>query len=234
VTGESFPTTRSSAVLGARSDDEKERARSWAALGRAYWKPAYKHLRIKCGLSPEDAEDAVQGFFERALEKAFFDGYEPARARFRTFFRVCLERFAANEAKARRRQKRGGGVTHLALDAEEELARAGASAWESPDECFDREWQRQVFAIAVEELRTECDAKGKERAYQAFARYDLSDPASRPTYEALAAELETTATTVTNHLAWARRELRRIALAKVAEITATDEELRAETRALFA
>jgi DNA-directed RNA polymerase specialized sigma24 family protein len=131
VTGESFPTTRSSAVLGARSDDEEERTRSWSALGRTYWKPAYKHLRIKCGLTPEDAEDAVQGFFECALEKAFFDAYEPSRARFRTFFRVCLERFAANEAKARRRQKRGGGAIHLALDAEEERY---ASAGELSDD----------------------------------------------------------------------------------------------------
>jgi DNA-directed RNA polymerase specialized sigma24 family protein len=125
-----FPTTRWSAVEGARSADGAERERSWGALVRAYWKPAYKHLRVRWRASPEDAEDALQGFFERAMEKDFFASYEPERARFRTFFRVCLDRFASNEAKARGRLKRGG--TSPPLDfaaAEDEIARAGAAAW---------------------------------------------------------------------------------------------------------
>ncbi len=43
--------------------------------------------------------------------------------------RTCLDGFAANERKAARRLKRGGGQAHLSLDfegAEEELRRHGA------------------------------------------------------------------------------------------------------------
>jgi RNA polymerase sigma factor (sigma-70 family) len=231
--GDRFPTTRSSAVLGARSGDPLERERSWAALARAYWKPAYKHVRVTLGASPEDAEDLVQGFFERSMEKELFSSYQPARARFRTFFRVCLDRYAANEAKGRRRQKRGGAVSPLGLEAEDELAKAGAPAFQSPDECFDREWRREIVALSVVELRAECEAKDKTTAYLLFERYDLADPGSRPTYEVLAKELALPVTTVTNHLAYARRELRRIALTKLESVTATDAELRAEARALF-
>jgi RNA polymerase sigma factor (sigma-70 family) len=231
--GERFPTTRSSAVVGARSSDPEERARSWAALARAYWKPAYKHLRVRWGASAEDAEDTVQGFFERSVEKESFASYEPERARFRTFFRTCLDRYAANEAKARRRQKRGGGATPVALEAEEELAKAGAQAWESPEDCFDREWQREIVALSVLELRRACEANGKAAAYLLFERYDLADPSSRPTYESLADDVALPVTTVTNHLAYARRELRRIALSKLEDVTATDAELRAETKALL-
>ena len=52
------------------------------------------------GARREDAEDLTQGFFTRAMEKEFFGGYDPAKARFRTFLRTCLDRFVANEDQA--------------------------------------------------------------------------------------------------------------------------------------
>ena len=36
----------------------------------------------------------------RALEKDFFDGYDPEKGSFRTYLRTCLDRFVANEKKA--------------------------------------------------------------------------------------------------------------------------------------
>jgi len=232
----SFPTTRWSAIAGARSQDGAERERSWGALVRAYWKPAYKHLRVRWKSSPEDAEDAIQGFFARAMEKDFFATYDPERARFRTFLRVCLDRFVSNEAKARSRLKRGGGAGTLPLEfaeAESEIARAGAAAWESPEDCFEREWRRGLFALAIEALREHCEARSKAACFTIFQRYDLSDPAERPTYEDLARDLDIPVTTVTNHLAYARRELRRLVLEKLSEITASDDELRSESRLVF-
>jgi hypothetical protein len=40
-------------------------------------------------------------------------------------------------------------------------------------------------------------------------------------------------TQVTNHLHWGRRELRKLVLEKLREITASEAEFRAEARALF-
>jgi DNA-directed RNA polymerase specialized sigma24 family protein len=186
--------------------------------------------------SPEDAEDSIQGFFERAMEKDFFAPYDPERARFRTFFRVCLDRFVSNEAKARTRLKRGGAAGALPLEfaaAEAEIARAGVAAWESPEDAFDREWRRGVFALAVEALRADCEGRGKGACFTVFQRYDLCEPADRPTYDVLARELGIPVTSVTNYLAYARRELRRLVLETLAEITASDDELRRESRFLF-
>jgi len=68
-------------------------------------------------------------------------------------------------------------------------------------------------------------------AFRAFERYDLEDAGEGAlTYEALAAELGITLTTVTNHLALARRELRRVVLETLREITASEEEFRLEAR----
>jgi RNA polymerase sigma factor (sigma-70 family) len=226
-----FPTTCLSALVGAKSADEPERRRSWQALVAAYWKPVYKHVRIKWRKMPEDAEDLVQAFFARALEKSFFDGYDAERARFRTFVRVCLDRFVGNDEEARRRQKRGGGVAPLSLDfdaAESELA---TSAADSPEEAFDREWRRSLFGLAIEALKRDAEASGKLVRFQVFERYDLAD--ERPSYAAVGAELGIPETTVTNHLAWARRELRRHVHERLAEISGSEAEYAGEARRLF-
>jgi DNA-directed RNA polymerase specialized sigma24 family protein len=67
-----------------------------------------------------------------------------------------------------------------------------------------------------------------------FERYDLEDADERRlSYEQLAREFGLSVTDVTNHLAFARREFRRIALEKLREMTATEEEFRREASALF-
>lgn len=212
-------------MQGVKSADPVERDRSWEALVKAYWKPAYKHLRIKWKAGPDDARDSVQGFFERALERDFFDGYDPAVARFRTFFKLCLDRHQSNAVRARAR----GGKTLDFAEAEAELERAGAAAYASPDDVFDREWRRQLFADAVSALEARCSREGKGAVFAIFRAYDLSEP-PRPRYEDLAATHGLPVTTVTNHLAWARRTLRANVLEALLAITATERELDDETR----
>lgn len=232
-----FPATRHSAVRDARSPDPETRRRGFDALCAAYWRAVYKHLRFQ-GTSREDAEDLTQGFFARAYEKAFFDAYDPARSRFRTFLRVCLDGFVANERAAAHALKRGGGRPLLSLDfdgAEGELSRVASAAAADPDEAFRREWVRAIFAQAVEALRERARELRKPQAMLAFERYDLEGPdaVTRPTYADLAQELGLPVTQVTNYLAWARREFRRLALEALAAQCGSEEEFEAEARDLF-
>lgn len=192
-------------MQGVRSADAAERQRSWATLVAAYWKPAYKHVRVKWRQPPDRAQDVVQSFFARAVEKDFFAAYDPGKARFRTFFKLCLDRQQSNE-HARQRV-----LTVDFTEAEGELERAGAV--ESPDEVFDREWKRQLFVGAVAELKAQLEAT----VFRIFEQYDLCDP-PRPRYEDLAKEHGLPVTTVTNHLAKARRELRALVHARLAEL----------------
>ncbi len=193
-----FPATRWSAVLGARSEDRKERDRSLETLVSAYWRPVYKYIRIKWRRSNEDAKDLTQEFFARAMEKEFFASYDPARGRFRTFMRVCLDGFLSNESRDARRIKRGGGAFHLSLEferAEGELAAADPPSPESIERTFDREWVRSLFEIAVEALREECARRGRDAHFKLFERYDLDAAGTgRATYQDLAAELGITVT----------------------------------------
>jgi RNA polymerase sigma factor (sigma-70 family) len=235
--GDRFPTTRGSAILGLRSAEPTERARSLESLVSGYWRPVYKYIRVKWGRSNEEAEDLTQGFFLRAMEKEFFESYDPARARFRTYVRTCLDAYLANQHRDHLRLKRGGGEIPLSLDfrgAEEELTGAALRSPDSPETYFEAEWVRGLFNLSLETLRSECEARGKTLHFRIFERYDLQDCGEgRLTYEALGAELGVRATDVTNHLAFARREFRRILLDKLREMTASDEEFRREARVLL-
>jgi hypothetical protein len=55
---------------------------------------------------------------------------------------------------------------------------------------------------------------------------------ARPGYREITERFDLPLTQVTNHLAWARRELRRMVLGRVASVTAGRGELRAEARRL--
>lgn len=231
-----FPPTRLSVVSRVRSDDEETRRVAHADLIDAYWKPVYKYLRLEWHLAPDAAADATQDFFVTVLEKRLVERFDSTRARFRTYLRLCLDGFAANLLKAERRLKRGGGVAPLSLDfttAEGEIARVQPAVPPDVDELFYREWVRALFDGAVATLRAGTEARGRTIMFEVFSRYDLADPAARPTYDQIASDLGITAATVTNHLAAMRREFRGIVLDRLREITGSDEEWEIEARRLL-
>jgi hypothetical protein len=232
-----FPPTRLSVVARTRSDDEETRRVAFATMVEAYWKPVYRYLRLNWRLEPDAASDATQDFFVTVLEKGLIERFDPGRARFRTYLRLCLDGFAANQRKAEHRLKRGGGVLVVPLDfttAEGELAHIEPAVPANVDELFYREWVREIFEWAVAELRSQSRARGREVMFEVFASYELVDDAEeRPSYAAIALRLNLTPAVVTNHLAAMRREFRRIVLDRLREVTGSDEEWEVEARKLL-
>jgi RNA polymerase sigma factor (sigma-70 family) len=232
-----FPATRASAVLAAQSPNLVERERGLALLLEAYWKPVYKYVRLRYRETNEDAKDLTQGFFARALEKEFFTAYDSEKGSFRTYLRTCLDRYVANEKKAAAREKRSPGAPLLSLDFDEadaELARSEPADGRTPEQTFHEEFVRSLFSVAVERLRAECALRGKDLPFLLFERYELDrDPDEKLTYERLAEETNLPVTQVTNFLAFARREFRRIVLEALREITVTDREFRDEARRIL-
>jgi RNA polymerase sigma factor (sigma-70 family) len=230
-----FPETCRPAIDDLQSPDARSREHAREALIAAYWKPVYKYIRVRWNQSNEDAKDLAQAFFARALEKEFFRAYDPAKARFRTYLRLCLEGFLANEKKAGARIKRGGGAKLVSLhfdDREDQnRPREIASTEPTPEEYFHREWVRNLFTLAAEDLKRECEGRGQQIQYEVFERYDLNEGAERPSYNSLAAELGLTATTVTNYLAAMRRRFRNRILERIRETTGSEQEFRDEVRA---
>jgi RNA polymerase sigma factor (sigma-70 family) len=233
-----FPATQCSLVRATASSDPIVRKHARESLISAYWKPVYKYIRFKCGLSNEDAKDLTQAFFTQAVEKDFFDRFDPAKGRFRTFLRVCVDGLVAHERRAGARLKRGGDKQLFSLDfaeADGELGRHPPAVGTDPDEFFRQEWLRGLFALAVEDFRRQCLASDKDLAFALFERYDLEGPdaGDRLTYGDLAGAFGLPVTQVTNYLAFARRQFRQLLLDRLRASTGDEDEYGQEVRRLF-
>ncbi|MFL6245644.1 MAG: RNA polymerase sigma factor [Thermoanaerobaculia bacterium] len=228
-----FPTTRRSVVIALSSADAAERTRAFDTLVACYWKPLYKFARVAWRRSREDAEDLTQSFFARAFEKESLASYDAAKASFRTFLRLLFERHVNNEWRAAQTIKRGGGAgVHLDFESAEVEVAGELTHTVTPEEYFQREWVRSVFSVAVERLRARCESEGKQVQFAIFECYDLDDDRG-VSYRELAVRFGIAETQVTNHLAAMRRRFREIVLDALREVTATDQEFRAEARALL-
>ncbi len=217
-----FPTTHLSLLEAAAAGLPNDALDRVIAL---YWKPVYTFVRFKFHKENEDAKDLTQGFFTTALQRDFFARFDPSKASFRTYLRMAVERFAANEHATATRLKRGGDVQFEPIDEQ-------AATTASPEEVFEREWQRQLFALALDDLRARCDACGKQIQLRIFEAYDLAG-GDRPSYADLAARHGIPETSVTNHLAWARRTLRQLVTERLRGVTSGERELREEMRRVW-
>lgn len=229
-----FPATRHSVIQRIRDDDPDTRRAAFGDLVEGYWKPVYKHLRVTWRLDSEEARDLTQAFFADAFQKAWLERYEPGKAKFRTFVRVCADRFVMNARQSRSRLKRGGGAQMIALDFDgadrEVLASSPAPA--GPDEYFHQEFVRALFERALQALRADCERSGRSLHYALFERYDIA-PVHGVSYARLATEFGITAAQVTNYLAQVRRAFRAHALEALSALCGSDVEFRREARDLF-
>ena len=231
-----FPATRSSLIEGTRSPHTEERRRAFDVLVSVYWKPVYTYIRLHWKKDHELAKDLTQEFFIRLIEKNLLDRFDPGRARLRTYLRVCVDGLVMNEDKAAQRLKRGGDVALLPLaleSSEGEWMQLPIAAPRTPEEIFTREFARSLFGLAIERLRRECIAKGRSLHFQLLELYDIDEGGEELTYDDVARRFGLKATDVTNYLAWARREFRRIVLQELRTMTATEEEFRREAQTLL-
>jgi RNA polymerase sigma factor (sigma-70 family) len=226
-----FPATRISVIHKLRSPKDREQALD--GFVKLYWVPVYKYLRMKWHKDEEDAKDLTQAFFLRCLEKDFFTTFDPNKAKFRTFLRVCLDGFAVNELKAQRATKRGGQSLHIPIDfqiAENELKELQTHA--TPETIFEQEWIRSVFRVSLDKLANEYEQKGKSVVFRVFERYEMEAPQDI-SYQDLASQFKVPITQITNYLADARKQFRRIVLETLELATTTEEEYRNEVRSLL-
>jgi len=234
--GSEFPLTRWSVVVAARSAEPDQRQRALEVLIAAYWKPVYKYIRLHWRRENEEAKDLTQDFFYRLLEKDFLASYEPKRSRLRTFLRVCVDRLIANQDKASRRLKRGGEIEFQPLDfesAEGELRHIEIPSPGRVEDFFEREWMRSVFSLSLDRFRRHCEDSGKQMQFRMLQFYDIDDGGHDLTYQQVAQRFGLKRTDVTNYLAYARREFRKIVLEQLRDMTATEEEFQREAQTLL-
>jgi RNA polymerase sigma factor (sigma-70 family) len=227
-----FPATRHSVFDALRSGDDEGRRAAFSVLALSYWRPVREYLCLRRKLSVEDAEDITQSFFARALTGQLFERFDPPQARFRTYLRVCVDRFASNEARRERHAARS--ATEIAAE-ELDDQQALSDGHSADDQLLRDAWVRWFFERVTARLEQELTASGKGTHFLLFRAYDLDRVADRtpPTYAALATQFGLPATQVTNFLALARREFRRLVLGELSATAASDRDFREELQELL-
>lgn len=219
-------------VAGLCDADPHLRRDALEVFAGDYRPSLHGYLRRRHRQQPEEIEDLLQSFFVHLQERDALAQFDPARGRFRAYLRVLLDRWVVDAHRRAQRAKRGGGMTHAPI---EDVDATLAAPDVDPDQVFREEWVRQLFHLAVEDLRRDAEQNGRETQWHVFERTDIR-PASegeRPSYAELAEELGIATTKVTNDLHAARRRFRRGLLARLRDVCRDDAEWRDEARELL-
>ncbi len=228
-----FPTTRWSVVLGAsRGKEGGGSPKALHELCAVYWKPLYAYLR-RDGLTPEDAEDMVQGFLSSLLSRPAIDGVEAERGRFRAYLLGALRNYLLNARVRDRAQKRGGEATHVPLS----VAGQGAGIdlqipdGRTPEAAYAYVWAMAILQQTEDKLAAQHEARGKAEAFAALRPFLTSGDA--PAYRDVAERLGTTEAAARVAVHRLRTEFRTVLRQHVADTVANpstadiDDELRA-------
>jgi RNA polymerase sigma-70 factor (ECF subfamily) len=217
-----FRTTRWTQVLKAHHGESIDRREALNLLLERYWPAIYAFVR-RSGFARADAEDLTQSFLSRLLDESFWTNVSPDAGRFRSFLKVSLKNFLADEADRQKAIKRGGGKV-LSLDVEMVEQDIESTPQRPAEEGFDREWAWGLLRGALHRMEEESSASGKQVQYQALKRSMGPHP---PPYEALATELGITKVQLANYLHRARARLG-VLLRDEVEETCSDGELAAQ------
>ena len=231
--GEIFATTRWTVVLAAGGRGTPQADLALEDLCRTYWYPLYVYVRRQ-GHSREDAEDLVQAFFARLLEKNYLEGINNDGGKFRAFLLVAVKRFLANEWDRANRQKRGGGELPLSLDWQDADTRYQINPADniSPDKLFDRAWAVTVLERVITRLRAENSSAGKATMYAQLERY-LMVGKDAISYNVAAATLQMSEGAVRVAVHRLRRRYRELLRDEIAQTLADPNLADEEMQALF-
>ena len=229
-----FSTTHWSQVLRAAQPDSTEAYEALTRLCHTYWYPLYAFVRRQ-GHSPEDAQDLVQGFFARLLEKGFLKDADPEKGKFRSFLLIALRRFMANEWDRARRLKRGGGFEIVSLDQPETEQRYASEPMDdrSPEKVYDRLWAMTLLEQVLNRLEAEFAAAGKATLFDELKLY-LNGLNGQSTYAEVGSRLGMTVAAVKVAVHRLRQRYRELLRLEIAHTVATPEAIDDEIRELFA
>ena len=160
-----FLTTRWSIVALAASGSREARD-ALESLCASYWYPLYAFARRR-GLDHHAAQDGVQGFFARLIEKQDLTAADRERGRFRAFLLASLKNFLANEWDREQAHKRGGARARLSIDeaAAQRRYADDLAVRDAPEQVFERQWAREVIARSLAALESEWKRAGREALF---------------------------------------------------------------------
>lgn len=177
---------------------------------------------------PDRAEDMVQDFLTRLVERNVLGAADPARGKFRTFLKTSMKHHVLNVLEAERALKRGGGATFVDVGFVEVK-----SVSESPEQLYDRQCAWVLVSRAFERLRADQEKRGHGALFQALCHRLVGDDDGETLSEE-AKRLGIDAVTIRVKLSRMRKYLGELVREEVAQTVARPEDVENEIEELRA
>lgn len=160
-----FPPTPWSLIGRAVDGGDGRHRASLSELLRRYLPALRAHLIYSKRMTPEQADDLVQGFItDKVIERGIVANAQRQKGKFRTFLLTSLSNYHVSEIRRSKAQKRspgGGNVEDI-----EQVDDPAVS--DAPSAAFEVEWARQLVAEATLRMERECDANGNPNVWRVF------------------------------------------------------------------
>lgn len=137
------PETRITLIqrLQRGTDDD-----AWAEFASIY-RPAIVRMGMLKGLQAADADDVAQRVLVAVSRNIHKWKQDSKRARFRTWLQTVVRNATINALQRRPRDQAQGGTTAVQV--------LESCAGEDDSQLFDREWRRETFRWAADQVRDE-------------------------------------------------------------------------------
>jgi RNA polymerase sigma factor (sigma-70 family) len=191
------------------------------------YRDAVKMLVRTWGVRDENqADDLVQEYFTRFLEKDWLNQLDRDRGRFRAFLRVSVRHFLLNEKDKQRRRPSHVPIATEHGDDDLRGAPEPASKEAGPEEAFNRAWARALMAKAVANFELLCQERELSHYWSVFDRHVLRpDEFNQPSYSETAKALGMTEEDVTRYLHRARNKFSNVVREMIRETVASEDEV---------
>ena len=192
-------------------------------LCHRYWSPLKQFIRSR-GYNEAEAEDLTQEFLLHVLEHSTLQRADRQVGRFRSFLLGALNHFLADAYDRRQAQKRGGGISHISVEAHGPNLEIASEAYENN---FDREWALVILENALKGVAQEWRGLEGESRF-AVLRHFLPGALETPTYEAAAAQLQMSVPALKSELHRLRQRFRMLVRQEIANTVSAPHEIEQE------
>lgn len=227
-----FPTTHWSLVMRLRSDDTLEADHALREIFTTYRYPLYGFLRTG-GMNHPDAEDVLQGFFEKMLRNHGLARADQERGKLRTFLLTALSRFRSNWQRGEQRRNQHVQAGGDLWEEDETRYRLEAkTSGDTPERSFDRCWAMQIIGRVRDALREDYERRGRQELHDALAPLLTSSEPETETFATTAARLSVTTNALRISLSRMRGDFREHLIHQVKLTLDEGEDVKEELRYL--
>ena len=222
-------------IEGARTLDPVRRREVMDYLIRRYGQPVYLYLisflRRK-NWPTDEAEDLMQGFFCRILEKEVVEKADRRKGRFRAFLKTSLKRFVSSELRkemAKKRRPEGGFVRRDATNFPDIPSPLGTA---EPESIFDYAWVAELLDEVLATVEGYYRKAGMKKHWEVFSRREVEPTlvgAEKPPLAQLCTELSIKSKGMASNMATTvRRKFKAVLRARVQQLVDSDHDVEGE------